>query len=278
MGSALTGGSKSSSTPVDMTPQALKGLRQPFADALKALFGTDTGGGLTGIPGFSGADAQQAGTDYSAGIGANEQALLDQLMQSGGQGGLGANAQSYINDVLTGKYLPGQESSNPFLQAAIEAAQRPTMDALTETLSRTLPGRFTQAGQFNQPQSSSAFDRAAAIATKGAAQSMADIATQLSSANYEGERQRQQEAVGLSQNEVQSIISNLQAQGLPRLIQQQGIQNGLELFQTRIAALLQALGTATGASGMSNISQKSESSSQGGLIPAFSGLIGAFKQ
>lgn len=274
MGSALTGGSKSSTTPVDMTPEAIKGLRGPFADALKALFGTGTGGGLSGVPSYTGAQAQQDATDLSAPLAGNEQALLDQLMQSGQQGGMGANAQNYLNDVLTGKYLPGQDNSNPYLTAAIEAAQRPTLQALEETLGRVLPGRFTQAGQMTQPQGSSAFDRAAAIATRGTAQSMADIATQLSAANYEGERGRQQEAVGLQQQELDSVIKNLQAQALPRLIQQQGIQNGLEAFQTRLSALLSALQAATGASGLSNISQKSESESQGGLLPALGGFFG----
>lgn len=273
MGSALTGGSSSSSTPVDMTPSAIKGLRQPFADALKSLFGTSTGGGLSGIPGYGAEQAQADATGLSAPMSANESALLEQLMGNTQQGGMGANAQSYLNDVLTGKYLPGQENSNPYLQSAIEAAQRPTLQALEETLSRVLPGRFTQAGQMTQPQGSSAFDRAAAIATRGTAQSMADIATQLSAANYEGERGRQQEAVGLSQQELDSTIKNLQAQALPRLIQQQGIQNGLETFQTRLSALLSALQTATGSSGLSNISQKTESESQGGLLPALGGIF-----
>lgn len=201
---------------------------------------------LRGIPGYEG--------KLVAGLGSNEQALLDLLMeqQAGGIGvpGFGSAAQQLLGRTIAGEFLPGQSSSNPFLQAAIEAAQRPTLQGLEETLTRSLPGRFTQAGQFTQPRGSSAFDRAAAIATRGAADASADIATNMSFAGYESERGRQQDAAtqlpGVTTAEINSTIANLQAQALPRMIEELGIERGLEQFQNRMNTLLAVMGIAGG--------------------------------
>lgn len=233
----------------------------------------------------------------------------------------------------------GGGSSNPFLQSAIEAAQRPTLQGLEETLSRTLPGRFTQAGHMIQPGGSSAFDRAAAIATRGTAQEMGDIATRMSYNAFEAAQGReatalenelsrrgqfglqtqnleagamqnqldralqvpgmeaqlqqigantdlalaqlptqmaetalrlaqargQEAGTGLTQaqtgtqnaqtdltqsqvrgNEVDTAIKNLQAQALPRLIQDMGLERGIEAFNNNVNSLLATLGIASG--------------------------------
>lgn len=228
----LFGGSstkqQSTSTPVDMTPGEFTALRGPFADTLKALL---TSGG-----------PEYTGPMFSP-ITGTEQNILGDLNT---QAGTGTARAGYLNNVINGGFLPGQPGSNPFLQAAIEAAQRPTLQGLEETLSRTLPGRFTQAGQFVQPGGSSAFDRAAAIATRGAADAIGDIATKISAGNYEAERGRQQEAVQLSRQEVDASISNLQAQALPRMIQELGIERGLALFQQKTQAVLDLLKTIGG--------------------------------
>jgi len=376
------GGSKSSSTPVDMTPEAFKALQGPFASVFAKLLGfapatpatPGTSTGTPGMPGMGGTGTGGTGSprqplqsgndngnpfggtggrrggmwtnpgqsanpawvpatpgssdpnsvlggipkytgDLTAGIGGNEQSILDLLMAQtgGGTGGTTAGptagAQSYLQNVLNGQYMPEgasqggltnfaqmlqgasqtpgyagtMEEMNPFLKASIEAAQRPTLQGLEETLSRTLPGRFTEAGQFKQPGSSSAFDRAAAIATRGASDSMADIATNLSYATYEAERGRtfeaqegararedaalkseldrlftgrenergrQNEAAGLTSTlqtqEVDNLVKNLQAQALPRLIQEYGIERGMEQFNNQVNTLLATLGIAQG--------------------------------
>jgi hypothetical protein len=223
----LFGGSsaeqQSTSTPIDMTPEAFKKLREPFsAELIKAL--------QTGGPQYDG--------PLVAGIGDREKTMLDQLMP---QTGAGTSRFGYLENVLKGNYLPGGQNENPFLDAAIRAAQRPTLQGLEETLSRSLPGRFTQAGQFTQPQGSSAFDRAAGIATRGAADAIGDIATKMSAGVYESERDRQQQAVPLSRQEVDATISNLQAQALPRLIEDLGIERGLAMFQQQATQLLDIL-------------------------------------
>lgn len=227
--SNLFGGAQSK--PVDMNPAAFKDLQMPFADALKSLFGGSPST-LFNIPQSQAAQSDQ----MAAPITGNETQLLTQLM------GSGMGRQNYLESAIGGNFLPGQAGQNPFLDAAIRAAQTPTLQGLTETLSRTLPGRFTAGGQFTQPKGSSAFDRAAAVATEGAARTMGDIATNMSFQGYEAERGRQQQAVALSQQEVQTTVENLKAQGLPRLIQDLGIERGLQEFNVRMSALMQALG------------------------------------
>lgn len=263
----LFGGSSSKTTPKDMTPQAFKNLQGPLAGVLGKFIGAKPGGGnalLSGVPQYQG--------PTSAPIGANEQALLGQLM-NGPQAQNAGSADALIGKTLSGGFLPGQAGANPFLDASIRAAQRPTLEGLTETLTRALPGRFTQAGQFIQPQGSSAFDRAGAIASRGAANAMGDIATNMSSGAYEAERGRQQQAVQLSQAQVQSTIQNLQAQALPRLIQEFGIQQGMAQFQNRVNSLLQALGISTGVAAPV-VANSGSSSSSNGLLPALGSLIG----
>jgi hypothetical protein len=113
-----------------------------------------------------------------------------------------------------------------------------------------------------QPQGSSAFDRAAAIATRGATDAVADTNAKIYGGAYDTERANQQQAVGLSQQEVQTTINNLAAQALPRLIQQYGYDQGLEEYKTRLAAMLDVFKTAAGVAAPT-IGQTSTSSSAG---------------
>lgn len=296
--------------------------------------------------------------------------------------GLGLNQpQQSLADFASGVTGASQTgafggATNPFMQQYIESAQRETNRALQETLSRTLPGRFTQAGQFIQPGSSSAFDRAAAIATEGAAASMGDIATdisyrafqdaanreaalfenelarrgqlglqtqQLTAAAQQGALERAMQAPGVAANlqtsqaqdeltraqtgvsgaqqsninantqltnaqqnltnaqtgatnaeagltnaqtgtqnaqtglvnaqtgltgsqiqsqEVDTLIKNLQAQALPRLIQEMGVERGMEAFNNQVNSLLSVLGISAGVT-RPVIANESKSSSGG---------------
>lgn len=261
----LTGGSTNTQTTKDFTPEAYKKLIGGFASQISKLLGIQGGGGnslMSGIPNYGG--------QTTAGMTGNENSLLQQLMKM--QGGGGGAGNKLLQDTLAGRFLPGKQGANPFLDAAIRSAQRPTLEGLTETLTRAIPGRFLQAGQFGQPGGSSAFDRASAIATRGATQSMADIATQMSSGAYESERGRQQEAIGLSQQQVQMTIANLQAQALPRLIQQHGIDQGMALFNARLDALLKAFGITSGVA-VPTLASNSSGSSTGGLANLFGSIF-----
>lgn len=351
------GSSKSSSTPVDMTPDAFKNLQGPFASVLAGLLGfkstpndggTTMGSGGTWGPGGSGggtgspapggprmytnangmkfsvpggADVRPDGGVWyggANGAGSGIQQYLgkaDALAPTNGTGGggftftgnggdplsgipkyngpltagLGANEQTTLNALMNQQKTGGASNPanvalldliktgggmNPFLDAAIKAAQRPTLQGLEETLTRDLPGRFTQAGQFIQPQGSSAFDRAAAIATRGAADANADIATNMSYQNYNAGQDRKLDAAkslpGVQATEIDNLIKNLQAQALPRLIQDQGIDRGLALFKDRVDNLLKTLGITAGVTQPTIAQdQKSKSSQFGFGLPNF---------
>lgn len=248
----IIGGTKAEDRPVDIQSPEMQAIRGPAASILAQLLGRrgETFEGRISRPGPDlTATVTGAAGDPLAGIPGATPAQLDvadltpaeaaQLAALGA--GEGAGRRGLLDRTLAGGFLPGQEGANPFLRAAIEAAQRPTLEGLEETLSRVLPGRFTQAGQFTQPGGSSPFDRAAAITTRGVTQELGDIATRMSAGAFEAERGRQQEAVQMSQQEVETGLQKLQAQSLPRLIEQLGIDRGLEEFQRRSDQLMQLL-------------------------------------
>lgn len=236
---------QSGSRPSDVTPTSVANLRDVTV--------------VPGLEGLIGGPLEQGGGAAPQGVAplsAGEQQLLSQIL---GSFGPDTAKNQLLEQTLTGQFLPGQEGGNPFLNAAIQAAQRPTLQGLEETLTRALPGRFTQAGQFIQPTGSSAFDRAAAISTRGAADALADIATNISNAAFESERGRQQQAIGLQQAEVDNAVQGLQAAALPRLIEQFGIDQGLEEFNRRIDTVLQALAISAGIP-LQTVGQVSQSS------------------
>jgi hypothetical protein len=283
------GMNSSSQEPKNVTPPELAANYAPFSQVIQSLLGSGKGRNFdatSGIPKAPGPFTAPMGPEESAsfanfnnpssfqGVGNYVQSSL---ANQGALPALGIN--SYVRSALAGDYLPGANKSNPFLQGAITAAQRPTQQALQDTLSRSLPGQFAQAGQFAQPgMGSSAFDMAAATAYGRGANAMGDIATNISSNAYGQERQLMQEAgqLGQAQHAQQigqqlgaaqlgqaqraSLVNQLQANALPRMIQQQGISTGLQQFQQNISNLLSALGLATGQSGMSNIGQSGSSS------------------
>lgn len=255
---AIFGGSNqtSSSAPVNMTPAPDAALQAPLANTLQTLM-------TTGGPTYTGPLTTPAT--------ANENTLLQQLMTTDPTAP-GSPTSTLLNNTLNGTYLTPQ--SNPFLQAAITAAQRPTLEGLDQTLTRDLPGRFTQAGQSVQPQGSSAFDTAAAIASRGTANALGDIATNMSYQNYNDERNRQQAAIPMSQQQVATTIQNLQAQALPRLIQENGIDRGLQLFQQQSQQLLSILGlTAQVAAPVVANSSTSTGDASKGIVPDLTSLF-----
>lgn len=298
------GSSKSQSTPVDMTPQPFKNLQGPFADVLAKMLGMQTTPGATGtaprpanalgygpdgrpITGYRSEIFERSGNDeqgrrrvpvygtaapmgpaantYTPTPGSflatgNPNDLLKGLPQYEGPltGTIGANEQSML-DFLQQKTLAGpQGPDDPLLKAYIESVQRPILEGLTETLTRDLPGRFTQAGQMVQPRGSSAFDRAAAIATRGAAQAQQDIGTQIGYEAYKNSGDRYAQ-------EIDTTIKNLQAQALPRLIQELGIERGIEQFNQRVTALMQTLGITAGVTQPTIANNQSSKSTQIGL-------------
>jgi hypothetical protein len=274
----IIGGSRGATKAQDTTATQLTATREGFASALLGLLGVTTpqrglaqgnkslvtpaANPLAGVPQYTGA--------VTADLTPQERSLLDAI---GPQEGAARRAQ--LDATLSGAYL--DPASNPWLAATIREAQRPVLEGLEETLGRVLPGRFLVAGQNPRAGGSSAFDRAAAIATKGAADAAAGIATNIAGQNYQAERQRQLDSVTFSQQELDSTISKLRESALPRLIEQHGLDTGLQEFRRRSDFLLSLLQVLTGATTGQVVTEGRERSSEGVLTPvagAVAGLAG----
>lgn len=267
MGGSLFGSGGSSRLDVnpDSVPKPFRQLRGPLSDLFLMLLGYKPKSGRTrttdelmgGVPDYEG--------ETTAPMTKAEAAALKQLQRSTGPG---TARNRLLEQTLRGKFLG---KGNPFLQQAIEAAQRPVTQRYEEILGRTLPGQFTAAGHTVQPGQSSPFDMAAALQARGLAQELGDISSQMSFGAYESERGRQQQAIPLSQQEVQTTIQNLQAQALPRAIQQHGLDTGLALFQKQTQDLLSVLSLIAGMP----MTPQSAVVSKGGTPGVFPQLMGA---
>jgi hypothetical protein len=262
-GSTSESNQYSQSLPVNETNPALSGLANPLSGSLSSLLQQ---WGLSG-PQYSGqTSAPLTGTESS-------------LLNNSNLTNPGADAGGYIKSVLNGNYMPGSPNGNPFLAATITAAQRPTLDNLNQVLTRSLPGAFSQAGQSIQANGnnnanggSSAFDRAAALAYQSAANTSTDIASNIGSNAYNTGISQQEDAAKLDQNQVNTTVQALQAEALPRLIQQYGLDQAVSLFQNGVQSLLSLLQLVGGAqapviANQSYSNGSSQSSSEKGVVP-----------
>lgn len=197
------------------------------------------------------------------------------------------NVNSYINNVLSGSYMPGGAQGNPFLSSTIQAANQPIAQQLGTTIGVDLPTQFSALGQNvgnsdlssasqGKNGGSSAFTNAAALATRSAANAMSANATQIANNAYNTGVGQMTAASNLQPQMVSSAINVLQAQLLPTLLQQQGIQNGLQAFQDNVTSFLGFLqslsGTAMPVIG-NNATSTSTGNSTPGIIPDLTGLF-----
>lgn len=214
---------------VDVTPGEFAGLRGDVAGQIRSLM--ESGGG----PRFEG--------EFAADMTGQEQQLLQQVGQQAQPSQETGQAMDTLSRTLQGDFL--SPDSNPFLQQSIEAAQRPVIQQFEQQAMPRLRSEFTQAGQRVQPQGSSPFDRAAAIAQQGLTQELGDISSEMAAQNFQQERGRQMDAAQLvpqiDQAQLEQAVSGMEASALPRLIEQQGIDRGLEEFRRRTDALMNAI-------------------------------------
>jgi len=127
----LFGGSttnqQSTSTPQNFTNPSLSGLAPGLGNSLTSLVNSLTGSTNNANPNGGVTPTTQAP------VTGQEQSLLNQIP---GQTGPGTASAQYLKQVLGGSYLPGGPNANPALAATITAAQRPTLDNLTNTLTK----------------------------------------------------------------------------------------------------------------------------------------------
>ena len=215
----------------DLTPDEFAELRGPISQFLmQQLF-----------------NPAQWGGPFAAGMTDAEGGILSQLQGFSPMTGFQQHGLDQLQGIAAGDFL--HPDSNPFLQASIETAQRPLLERFGQQMGDAR-GQFTQAGHFVSPGASSPFQTAEAQLQTGLANAMGDVGTRMASDNLARERQLQQQAIGMgagieqgmNQFELQSMLANLEAQALPRMIEQMGIDRGLQEFQRQQQQMMALLG------------------------------------
>lgn len=218
---------------VDTTPEEFRRLRGSVAGSLEGLL---EGGG------------PRAPGPFVAGLTEGEQDLLGRTREQAKPSQASQMATQQLSNTLGGDFLSPE--SNPFLQGTIKAAQRPVIEEFENQVMPRLRSKFTQAGQFIQPEGSSPFDQAAAEAVGGLTRELGDISSEIAGQNFQAERGRQMQASQLAPQidraQLDQLVKGMEAQALPRMIQQMGIDRGLEEFRRRMDVLLSSIQTAGG--------------------------------
>lgn len=265
-----TSESQQTSKPIDTTPEEFQALRDPLAQALQGLIGAPLaqGGGAFAGPLAAPITGQEAGLVTQAGQQAGANPFSDAITQ-------------LLQKTISGQFL--DPASNPFLGQTIQAAIRPLIETFQDVAQPQLQSAFTAAGQRTQPGGSSAFDKAAAISTRGLLQQIGDVTTNIAGQNFQAERQRQMEAAtqagAIRQQDLQATVTGLQASALPRLISDLGIERGIAEFRARLDTVIKAIQLAGGLTfEQGQVSQgTSSSTSQEGMFPGgVPGMIGMF--
>jgi hypothetical protein len=220
------GGSSGKSKAKDITAPEFSALRDPFAQQIE--------GQLPQLQGIT-ADTPTLGdgldpNQFVQPISAQEQGIVNQIANAQLAGGSpeALAAQDLRTRTIQGEFLQPD-------QATLDALNRPVVRAFEEAR-RGDVGAFTRAGQ--NIQESSPFFRARGIAQEGLAGALANTNAQLFLNERGIQAQTAQEATAQDAQRVQTAVQSLQATALPRLVQDLGIERGLQAFDARRDALL----------------------------------------
>lgn len=203
-----------------------------------------TVGGITGTNFNLGS---QTGNPLLAGLTPQQLASLGGLPNASNNPNLAGSMQT-LGQIGNMNFI--NPSSNPFLASAIKGAVDPMVTAFNASTMPAMTGQFTAAGQKTsgaQPGGgSSAFDTAASLAQKQLEQSIGQVTSGMENQNYQTGVQNTQNAAiasgNLTSGNLNNMIQTLNAQSLPQLVQQYGINQGLQVYQQRMQMLLQVLG------------------------------------
>jgi len=301
--STSKGSGQSTNTPVSMTPSAFVGLQPGVASGLSNMF---SGGPVYSGPQSVGAPLSTAPTNvspstFSAPISANENSILSNIMGfNNANGGVNPAVGSYLSTVLNPSYA-GNIAQSPAVQQAISSAIAPMESTFQNVTMPQLKGNFVAngavlngPGQTNGGQpgmnpasggGSSAFDKAAAIAQTGLAQAEGQTAGGIVNNAMSNAMQQQSQgatqAQTLSTTQVNNLVTSLQAEALPRLIQQYGLDQGLQEFNNRVQTMLEALGIGAQISGpdvaeSGQSTQSTNSQSGSGFMGGINQMVGLF--
>lgn len=178
----------------------------------------------------------------AVGLSGAEQAGLDSVGQSAfGTTPLTGASRDLLMQTLSGAFLsPG---SNPFLREAIDAATRPIIEQFGDQ-NQALRGQFTAAGQSTGAGASSPFEAALARLATGTANAVGDVGSELSFANFQSERDRQMQALGLAEQipglDLNRMLAGLDALALPREVAQAGADRAAAAFESDQGRRLEA--------------------------------------
>lgn len=235
-------GQSSQTQGFDLTPGEFEDLRGPLRDFFLGV--------LPDIPGafsFTDPRLQEGGLDrLRAPLSGAELLNIDRLQQQAE--GLSENEQ-LSNELLT-RRLRG-DFLDPAENDALRDVIRFTTGNINEQFNQQdLEARslFARAGQ-SLPESSP-FAQAQAQSNVGRVNAIGEQTANLLFGNLQAERGRQTEAVEQVRANSRGVFERsqaaLQATALPRLVDQLGIDRGLQEFQARLAALSSALGVGAG--------------------------------
>jgi len=267
----MTGGSSKGSgsnfaNSFDLVPAEFAALRPQFAsffsNALPQLQGL--------LQGFQNPSTQEGGLDrFRTGLSSGEFQGIESLRQQ--SQGLSQNEQ--LSQDLIGRRLRG-DFFNPEENDALRDSIKFTTQNINQQVNdQDLERRslFARAGQ--SLSESSPFAVAQASGNQGRLDAIGENTANLIFGTVEAERGRQTNAIEQARANSRGIFersqASLQAQALPRLVDDRGVERGLQEFQSRLAALTQALGFGAGlvspTVGVNSGGRSSSSSKQGGI-------------
>jgi hypothetical protein len=222
----MSGGEQeSSSQQYDIQAREYQALRPIIADIFQR-------GGGAFDPGYQG--------PFTAQMSPEEQRIMGQI---GGYQPRGFTpGQAAANEArlatIRGQNLTPTEQFAPWARAINEAFREGTLENV---------GQFTAAG--HNVQESSPFARAEAISDRARADALARVASDIyqTERGYQEEAARYEETVpgqraAVSAQDVQTLMDQLQAVALPRLIEEMGIERGMEEYARRMEIMLNFLG------------------------------------
>lgn len=281
------------STPGNFQNSAFTNLAPQVASGLSNLFS------LGNTPGINATGANATGQgDFNfsnnnslvAPITGQQSALVGQAGAQATPTTQQGQANNFLSTVLNPAWL--NTASNPLVQNLVSSSVAPLLSAWNQQVMPNLTSQATQAGQqanstpsATTPGGSSAFGRNVALAGTNLGQQVAQTAAGIELPAFENAVQQAQSAAtqanAFPTMQLNNTINALQASALPQLTQQYGINQALQLFQTRIQQIMTALGMGAQAAQpvVANTSQgtnSSSSNSSNGILSAFApGAAGA---
>lgn len=207
-----------------------------FSDQFRGLFGggkkTQTSTSTTGVPEwllpyFQGALGDAQNLYNTSGPSAATQTGIEELLgfnPAGAQSALDLNQRTLAGDFLS-------PSSNPWLQQ--------TFDAGADALQGRLGSQFAGAGRNVGPNAGGAFQGATS-------QGLSSLAGDIFGGNYQQERQRQMQAMGMAPGLDQGMLSGINAQLLGGSMQDQQGWDRLNNYTNTLSQLSSPFSVSTG--------------------------------